>query len=207
MTDAKAKAAARVEAIRARQRALKAELAARKPRSRRGPDPVRWMLGVLVVVLALLLLLQSCREEEPVASEACPPCDECDGQGDAPGETSPDGQADGRIEPRGRPAYRNPPPPPIPWLDELRLQVGSRSPRLAECFVGAERPGALKWTASVQPEDGRVADAELQPLLSGDTLTTAQRRCVLAVLEDPPYELDHDGERSTPPRVSVVIEF
>jgi len=167
---------------------------------------VRWGLGALVAVLLVLLFVRGCDEEAPTAAApVCPPCDE--GEGEAGTDTGAAAVAGGRIPPQPRPAYRNPAPPPIPWLADLRLQVAGRSDRLAACFVGAERPGALKWTASVQPEDGRVAEAEVQPMLGGESLTAAQRDCVQQVLAEPPYRLDHDGERSTPPRVSLVIEF
>jgi hypothetical protein len=106
-----------------------------------------------------------------------------------------------------RPDYATPPPDPMPWIASFRLQVSARSPRLAACFVGAPRPGALKWTASVEPGTGRVSDHTLEPALESDPLTAEQKACLLAVLSDPPYRLAVEGARATPSRVSVAIEF
>jgi hypothetical protein len=112
-----------------------------------------------------------------------------------------------RVAPRDRPAFAGPAPDPLPWLAAFRLQVAARSPRLAECFVGAPRPGALKWSAAVEPRAGRVSDPSLEPTLSTEALTPTQRACALAVLSDPAYRLDAGSGPSTPSRVSLVIEF
>ncbi len=113
----------------------------------------------------------------------------------------------GRIERLDRPSYANKPLEPLPWLAAYRLHVTARSPRLAACFVGAQRPGTLRWSASVEPTRGRVGDQTIEPTLASDALTRQQRDCVFQVLSDPPYELESAGERSTPARVGMVIEF
>ena len=106
-----------------------------------------------------------------------------------------------------RPSLESEPVPALPWLDAFRLQVSARSPRLAQCFVGADRPGRLRWRAAVEPGRGLVSDQEVEPLLIQDALTTEQKDCVVAVLADPPYRLDPGDGPSTPSRVSMVIEF
>ncbi len=112
-----------------------------------------------------------------------------------------------RMDAIPRPAFRTPPPAPVPWVTALRLQVAARSPRLAECFVGATRPGKLRWSASVEPASGLPSDHSLEPLFQTDGLSRAERDCVLQVLSDPPYQLRHAGERATPSRVGMVLEF
>ena len=94
-----------------------------------------------------------------------------------------------------------------PWLDEFRLQVSARSPRLAKCFVGAPRPGALRWVCSVNASSGAVADHELEPVGAGDELTPEQRTCLLAALSTPVYRLTQLTPSDLPNRVSLVIEF
>ena len=107
-----------------------------------------------------------------------------------------------------RPAFETEPLDPLPWLDDFRLQVAARSPRLAECFVGAERPGRLRWTGAVEPARGRISQQLVEPMLLGDELSSAQQDCVAGVLAEPPYQLDAEGEgASTPTRVSLVVEF
>lgn len=199
--------------LRAKRNELRAELkrrraavVARRPPKKRSRR--RWIL-LLILLILLLLLLRDCRcnevvEEPPVVA------------GDAtlvvpaPLEVVPEAVVPrpvGRVARVDRPEFRSEVPGPIPWVASFRLQVAARSPRLAECFVGAHRPGTLKWTAAVEPGAGRVSDMTLEPTLLSDELTRPQRVCVLGVLSDPPYELPDGGERSTPSRVGMVIEF
>ena len=96
--------------------------------------------------------------------------------------------------------------PPV-WLTALRIQVAARSPRLAECFEGTTQPGTLRWSVAIDPDHGVVSDPEVEPTLAGQDLSTAQRRCVLGVLSDPPYQLATGDEPATPARVALVIEF
>jgi hypothetical protein len=92
-------------------------------------------------------------------------------------------------------------------MDEYRLQVAARSPRLARCFQGAGRPGALRWTASVNPTRGEVSDHQLQPIGGGAELRREQRECLLEALSSPPYRLTAPGAPALPDRVGLVIEF
>ena len=75
-------------------------------------------------------------------------------------------------------------------------------------FVGADRPGRLKWTAAMAPVDGRVSEHTLEPTVAEEVLTKQQKTCVIGVLSEPPYRLDvGEGKRATPSRVGMVIEF
>lgn len=198
--------------LRAKRHALRQRLrkrreavtARRKPSKRR-----RWWPWVLVLLaIALLLCMGPCNadlvDDPPIVAEAAT------GPG-APMEPSPpplEPLADGRVSRQHRPEYRSGPPPTLPWLPAFRMQVAARSPRLAECFVGAEQPGKLKWTAAVDPVEGRVADHILEPTVQNTELTSFQRGCVLQVLVQPPYRLEAgEDSPSTPSRVSIVIEF
>ncbi len=160
---------------------------------------------VLALLLLLLLLLRDCSCAEPVVE---PPAEGAIGIAGPPVELAPVPEPPaGRVERRDRPEYATAPPEPLPWLASFRMQVGARGPRLAECFVGAERPGALKWTTSVEPSSGRVSDHTLEPTIGRDPLTTEQRACVLGVLTSPPYQLEAGAEDATPTRVGMAIEF
>jgi hypothetical protein len=78
---------------------------------------------------------------------------------------------------------------------------------VAECFVGAERPGRFKWSTSVEPVKGQVSDHVFEPMLLTADLTRSERDCMVAVLADPPYRLKSGAEPETPSRVGLVIEF
>ncbi|MES2639496.1 MAG: hypothetical protein V4850_08420 [Myxococcota bacterium] len=190
----------RSQALLARRQELRAKIA----RSRRSvatdkrDRPLRWPL----LLLLLLLLLLVCTRPPP-PPEAAPLA--------APAAATPAPAAPalptGRVARRDRPRFESPAPEPLPWLSSFRLQVAARSPRLAECFAGAPRPGALKWTAAVEPLHGRVSQHTVEPTLSSDELSGTQRACVLAVLTEPPYRLEAGKSPSTPSRVGMVIEF
>ena len=113
----------------------------------------------------------------------------------------------GRIRPRPRPDFTPPAPKQLDWIGDFRLQVAARSTRLATCFEGVTDPGALKWTTSVEPVEGTVAEHGLEPMLLSAELSAVQRACVLEVLSSPTYRLTPGEEPSTPSRVSLVIEF
>ena len=114
---------------------------------------------------------------------------------------------DGKLQSQPRPAMQPPNPGGPPWLEEFRIQVAARSPRLAQCFTGTERPGALRWSARVSPQGGTVSDQELEPVGVGIDLSQEQRACVVAVLQKPAYQLRAPGPEGLPDRVSLVIEF
>ncbi|MCK6524434.1 hypothetical protein L6R49_23765, partial [Myxococcota bacterium] len=95
-------------------------------------------------------------------------------------------------------------PAVLPWLATLRAQVTARGPRLAECFLESQRPGAIRWSARVDPSKGEVSDQTFEPTLDGVALTAEQRGCLQDTLASPPYRLESDDP---PRRVSLVVEF
>jgi hypothetical protein len=195
---------------------MKAQLRARRA-ALRPADPRRkrlrfWLLLAIALLLLLLLRDCSCQTPEPPPGPPAPgaapePEPEPEPETDQPETPRARRKATGRLPHLQRPRFENQAMDPLPWLDDYRLQVAARSPRLAECFVGAPNPGTLEWTASVEPSLGRVSDQSLEPTLLSDALTRRQRACALAVLSEPPYQLESQGERATPARVSMVIEF
>jgi hypothetical protein len=190
--------------LAARRKVMKAKLAERRRVVNDKSRPRRRLLVALLLLLLLLLFKDcSCETPEPGAGPAPEP---------AVGEPEPQepGElviAPGRIGRKGRPTYRTDAPDALPWLAAFRMQVAARSPRLAGCFVGIEQPGALRWTTSVEPVSGQVSEHDLEPTLASVELTRKQRDCVVGVLAEPVYRLEGEGERSTPSRVGMVIEF
>jgi hypothetical protein len=161
----------------------------------------RWLW--LVPLLLLALCCGRCPEPPPPPEPAVgaePMSIE------APAPSTPATPPAAKTPRRVRPDYRLPQGEALPWLGALRLQAGARGTRLAACFSGISRPGALRWTALVDPKEGRVSDATLDATLSSDELSTAQRSCALAILAEP-YALASDGAPSTPSRVALVVEF
>jgi hypothetical protein len=112
-----------------------------------------------------------------------------------------------RMERQRRGSYQNEAQTSPSWLDDFRLQVAARSPRLAQCFSGTERPGALRWTAAVNAASGSVSDHALEPVGTGGELSRKQRDCVQGVLSSPGYRLKPEQKQDLPGRVSIVIEF
>lgn len=177
------------------------------------------VIGVVVAVLALLWLLRRC-DDEPTApvvvaeAPVCPVAPEC---------------PTGPVKPKPKPKPASSPKPPRqdvtvaqgrdlfavpqlrtpPWLTALRLQVSARSLVLARCFTGAERPGAMRLTASVTPSSGLLTDVVLESLAGAPPLSEAQRQCATTTLSQPPYRLPIEGERDVDvaTRVSLVLEF
>ncbi len=210
----KARRRAVAQELRTKRAALREDIRQRLERHRRATPRKRstrrwrWLLALLILLLLLLLLLRNCS----CGTEASgpPPVDEPASPlpgADEPEVTPPEAPPNHRVARRDRPEYALEQPEPLPWITAFRLQVAARSPRLAECFVGAHRPGTLKWTAEVEPIHGRVSDHTLEPTLLSDALTRPQRACALEVLSDPPYTLEAGSPRSTPSRVGIVIEF
>ena len=192
----------------AAQAALKRRRANLRQKQKGEPDRRRRWWPILLALL-LLLLLRDCRcEDDPL-----PPTGPVEAAEPAPtsgGIAVPAPPPPPRVSRRPRAAYTPEAPEALPWITALRLQVAARSPRLAACFVGTARPGALKWTAAVDPTVGRVSDQSLEPTLSSDPLSKAQRDCALDVLSTPEYRLEAgtgSAARSTPARVGLVIEF
>lgn len=94
------------------------------------------------------------------------------------------------------------------WVEAFRLQVAARSQRLAQCFVGASKPGVLRWKASLTAETGAVFDHHLEAVAPSEELTAAQQRCVVNVLSNPSYgKLATTYAAVLPESVSLVLEF
>ncbi len=188
---------------------LKLEQARRAPPAPTAAERQRWYLLVLVIVLLLALFRECACAPPPEPAHVCEPCPEGPVEIGPPIEVppGPPPPIKGRIKRKPRPSFEGQPPPVLPWIAAFRMQVAARSPRLAECFVGTERPGRLKWTTSVEPNKGLVGEHTLEPMLLTDELGRKERECVLEVLSNPAYRLDAGEERSTPSRVGLVIEF
>lgn len=189
------------ERLLARRRALVERVRARRPARQRSRPSVGWLVAA---ILLLILLLRECRcDQAPAEAPVGAPTPSASA---VPGPVEPSPPPTPRVARLPRPAFEAPAPQPVPWLASFRMQVAARSPRLAACFVGAAAPGALKWTALVDPVGGRTSDHAFEPMLRTGELTSAERACVLAALTEPAYRLDADA-RSTPSRVSLVLEF
>jgi hypothetical protein len=165
-----------------------------------------------VTIAALLLLAMLTRCECGTAPLAPPPepvvepAPEEKTRKPAPPASKPKALSD-RMERQRRGRYQNEAQTSPSWLDDFRLQVAARSPRLAQCFSGTERPGALRWTAAVNAASGSVSDHALESVGTGGDPSGKQRDCVLGVLSRPAYRLNPEQKQDLPGRVSIVIEF
>ena len=121
--------------------------------------------------------------------------------------TRPKAPLHAHVASQARGAYATGASAPPPWLDAFRLQVAARSPRLAKCFTGQDRPGALRWTSSVNPKSGAVSDHELELIGSADELRREQKLCLEGVLNAPRYLFENIPGQALPSRISMVIEF
>ncbi|HZH16216.1 MAG TPA: hypothetical protein VE057_17840 [Archangium sp.] len=166
--------------------------------------------AVTIAGLLLLAMLMRCGcEPSPPAPPPEPvvkPAPEVKPEKPAPPASKPKASSDRmRRQPRG--SYQNEAQTSPGWLDGFRLQVAARSPRLAWCFSGTDRPGALRWTAAVNAASGSVSDHALELVGTGGELSEKQRDCVLGVLSNPGYRLKPEQKQDLPNRVSIVIEF
>lgn len=201
----------RRQTLRARQqRSLeRAKRHRRKGRSPSKPrNPWRWATAALLV----LLCWRSCVEEPPDVTPAMPSAQAATtgpvGRTTEPLAVAPPHIIPATVERLDRPDYAVAKPVALPWLGSFRMQVAARGPRLAECFVGADAPGQLKWSGAVEPVAGRVSDHAFTPTSGSATLTRDQEECAVAVLSDPPFRLEAGPEPpSTPHRVSLILEF
>jgi len=183
--------------------AARAKLDAARARTAKPSRRKRWLL--LALLLALLAMLQDCSCNQAPAQ----PCVQVEATGVGVAEPVPEPPPpdDRRLERRDRPELHPRPPATPPWLAAFRMQVAARSPRLAQCFIGANRPGRLRWTTTVEPAHGAVSEHVVEPTLQGDELTATERACALKALSTPPYRLEGGDTRTTPSRVSLVLEF
>lgn len=181
---------------------------------RRRQQRLKVGLAILAVLL-LALLLRDC--------DACAPeVKIVYVEGEAP--TCPDVPECGPTKPKPKPKPKKPAKKPTgvaraddrddlvvttranpEWLAALRLQVTARSLELSRCFIGVEKPGALRWTTTIVPASGTATDSALEHMLRGVPLTTAQQACVLNALIQRPFRLDSRDAVGT--RVSLILEF
>lgn len=204
------------KALRASTRAARAQAnaalaqnpAVQRARRRRR---LRRLLAIAAVLLLMLFVRCDC-ESAPVV--AAPPAADA---GEPVVKTPPDAGTPrpkkaafrGRVAEQPRGAYKGDVKAPPSWLEEYRLQVAARSPRLSECFKGSDRPGALRWTSAVNVESGAVSDHELEALGSSGYLDSKQIQCLVAALSKPGYRIrpSSDEAKELPRRISIVIEF
>jgi hypothetical protein len=173
----------------------------------------RRLLALLLLCLLLLLLMLRCEAAGPVPLAPPPPTTAAAKIASVPLATATVAKRRplaGRMsaQPRGR--LHNELSAAPEWLQELRLQVAARSPRLAACFNGARRPGAWRWGAAVDAHTGAVSDHTLEPVGSASSVSDKQRECLLNVLSAPRYRLplaDDERDPAFARRVSVLIEF
>ena len=212
----KAALRARRAALRERMELERARLRARLPSRPKKSHARRNRLLLLAALVLLYLLLRSCdcSEPPPPGMPGAPPPATAADLGPKPPAARPTRQRrverprhHGRIRTKVRPAYTNEAPAPQAWLSAFRLQVGARGPRLARCFEGVDRPGALKWTVALDPTDGAVADHQFEAVLAGATLSKEQHACLVQALSTPPYRVSGTSQPGGPSRVSMVIEF
>ena len=149
------------------------------------------------LLLLLLLLLLKCEVPQPGTGEGTPIAVA------SPEEPVTFGA---RTKTQKRPGYSVPVRPGPTWLDEFRLQVAARSPRLSTCFNGTDRSGALRWTTSIDAKTGAVTGHEFEPL-GATTITAEQKRCATVALSEPGYRLRDPPSEKLPNRVSLVLEF
>jgi hypothetical protein len=187
------------EQVRARVQSLRQ---AHKPRRRR-----RLLALPLLLLLLLLLRCPDDPQPPPVVETKAP----AKAAVDKPPTPTPRKTARpplaGHLGNRPRAPYQASAPLPPTWIDELRLQAAARSPRLAACFSGSDRPGALRWNAALNPDTGTVSDHDLEPLGPRSALTDEQRACIVQALSTPRYRLTPPPTQPFPERVTLVIEF
>ena len=190
--------------VRARAEALPA-VKARRERRRR----IRQAIAAVIVALLLLLIRCDCGPgtPPPVAkvAEVEPP--EPKPKPKVKVKPGPKKGLDGQGTRLNRGDLGVGAPPPPSWIDEFQLQVAARSPRLAQCFTGMDRPGALRWSVSVNGKSGATSDHEFEPVGVSSELSPEQRECVVKVLSNPGYKLTAPEKEALPNRISLVIEF
>jgi hypothetical protein len=169
----------------------------------------RLALAVPPLLLIAALLRCDCERTEPVKVQAQVETKTAPEKTPKPRLPRKSGPAPlaGEVDRRPRPGYETKAQLPPDWIDEFRLQATARSPRLAQCFEGTDRPGALRWVAALNPETGTVSDQELEPVGPRSGLTSEQRVCVARALSSPGYRLSAPPAQPFPERVSLVIEF
>lgn len=215
MTRAEIKAAMRRrrEALREQFRAMKArtdEALAKDPRIQKARRRRQLKRIAAIALLLLLLLLIRCEGQPgplpPVAAvDAGTPVEKVVEK--KPVKKPGPKKIVIAAKPVERPDFDTPGRLPAAWVDEFRMQVAARSPRLAACFIGSSRPGALRWTTLVSLQTGAVGEHDFESMGLSADLTRAQLDCLQGVLSKPEYLLKDAPPEGLPERVSLVLEF
>lgn len=161
-------------------------------------------VGLAILVALLLMIRCDCGPAQPgPTGEPEPMAD----SGAKPARPPPSAAMGARVTRQPRAVFTAQAQEAAGWLDEFRLQVAARSPRLAQCFTGAERPGAVRWSVALNPSSGAVFDHQLELVGPDPGIEEKQRACVEQVLSSPAYALAADPDEALARRVSLVIEF
>jgi hypothetical protein len=198
--EVRAQLRAKMDEIREQVAELPAVQKARARRRRRN----RIILFLILLLLASLLRCDCGAEPVDEVEDAGVAVDAGHATRDA---GMPKAKLAAKVKTQHRGGYGLETPAPPTWLDEFMTQVTARSPRLAQCFTGQDRPGVLRWTSSINAKTGAPSDHELELVGGGNDLKPDQRRCVLSTLSFPPYKLTAPDAGGLPDRVSVVLEF
>lgn len=210
--------------MRERKKTLRAELSRRRAEARAQVEQLpavrkaklrrRIRRSAVLMALLLLALFVRCDCADAVSPAAAPPAEVKAPELPAPAKAPPAVPVKVPVEPlkgkvpsQPRGTLHSEARPAPSWLEAFHLQVSARSPRLAECFTGADRPGALRWAASLNAKSGTVSDHELEPLGVSADIDSKQRECLIRVLSNPPYRLKLAEGEPLPNRVGLVIEF
>ncbi|MEO0588356.1 MAG: hypothetical protein AAF078_12040, partial [Planctomycetota bacterium] len=199
--------ASRSRAAEARRAGLSEQVKRRRGERTSERRRNRWTVPLLLLVV-LLLLLRECEPEPELPPVAEAPSGPAVARPvvEAPVPPPPPAPPPPDVARRDRPEMAAPPARTPAWLVGFRMQVSARSPRLAECFEGVDRPGRIKWTASVEPRSGQVGDHLIEPQLLTGELSRREKACIEEVLSTPDYRIKAP-EETGPRRVSVVLEF
>ena len=182
-----------------------------KTRAKQRRRRMQQLALVLLVILLLLLLRLDCTDVPSTASVSQPAAVEIEPKAaelpKKPLPRKPQLKLVGQIKASDRASMALESLEPPPWLPQFRLQVAARSPRLASCFDGAERSGALRWSALVHARAGRVTESVVEPVFRGVNLEEAQLDCLVKGLSELPYVLDEPDPQAAARRVSLIFEF
>lgn len=200
----RAAVAAKVAAFQSRPAVKEVHLQAKRRRQRR-------TLALLIAILLLLLMMRCECTEEPAAPVVVEPTLPEPPQPKKPGPARkpkvPPVVLEGTVDGSERDTMAVEPTTPPAWLPQFRLQVSARSPKLAACFIGTEKPGALRWSALVHARSGRVTESVVEPVFRGVSLNNAQHDCLVKGLTEPAFALDEPDPQAAARRVSLIFEF
>lgn len=192
--------------LRERRRQLEQRLAA-LPTAKKTATRRRRLWGALLLLILLCLSRCSCTTDVPAPQKHAAPVVvvKVDTFTKKPNTQT---RAPAKIATSLRAKYGAEIPVEPAWVEAFRLQVAARSQRLAQCFVGASKPGVLRWKASLTAETGAVFDHHLEAVAPSEELTAEQQRCVVNVLSNPGYsKLATTYAAVLPESVSLVLEF